>query len=195
MLWIDGIGAWQICAGQKFLIGGPTLEDVPADICLLASISRRHATLEKIQEDWFIHAHHSTVVSGRTVVDRALVKSGDQIQLGDRLRLGFRVPSMLSGTAVIDFESHHRPRRSVDGIILMTESCLLGPRNDHHIFCPDWPEHVVLFQQDGQLRIRSGMELMADGKALQNGEILTAGSTVSNSSSDLRFRIEKLTDR
>ena len=33
MLWIDGVGAWQLCVGSQFQIGGPTLEDKSADIC------------------------------------------------------------------------------------------------------------------------------------------------------------------
>ena len=32
MLWIDGVGAWQLCVGTQFLIGGPTLEDKSAEI-------------------------------------------------------------------------------------------------------------------------------------------------------------------
>jgi hypothetical protein len=190
MLWIDGVGAWLVCAGWQFQVGGPTLEGVSADICLMADISRHHATFEKIQEEWFIRALHPTVVSGKSVSDRCLLKSGDEIRLGNRLRLGFRTPSVLSGTAVIDFVSHHRPQRSVNGIILMTDSCQLGPRSDQHVCCPDWPGQVVLFQQQGQIRIRSSLELTVNGTRLQNGAELADGSTVC--SGDLRFRVERL---
>lgn len=190
MLWIDGVGAWQLCIGQNFLIGGPTLEHQSADICLLANISRKHAALQRIQEDWFIHPYQQTVVSGRTVADRSLLKSGDEIRLGERVRLGFRIPSVLSGSAVVDFESSHRPAQSVNGIILMTDTCLLGPRRDYHICCPEWPDLVVLFRQDGQLRCRSKMSLKVNEDRVRESAALNNGAIVTGD--DFRFRIERL---
>lgn len=190
VLWIDGVGAFQLFVGQSFLIGGPTLEHPSADICLLANISRKHATLSRDAEDWFIRPHSSTVVSGRTVSDRALLKSGDEIRLAERVRLGFRIPSMLSGSAVIDFESPHRPAQSVNGIILMTDTCLLGPRSDHHVCCPDWPDMVVLFTQAGQLKCRSAMPLNVNDVRVRDAADLHDGAIVTGH--DLRFRVERL---
>lgn len=190
VLWIDGVGAWQVCVGDSFLIGGPTLEHESADICLMANLSRRHATLSRNNEEWFIQPHGPVVVSGRTASDRALLKTGDQIQLGDRVRLGFRIPNVLSGSAVIDFESQHRPAQSVNGIILMTDTCLLGPRRDHHVCCADWSDLVVLFRQDGQLRCRSKMALKVNDTRVRDSAVLHDGAIVSGD--DLRFRIERM---
>ncbi|MCA9036289.1 MAG: hypothetical protein KDA91_14235 [Planctomycetaceae bacterium] len=192
VLWIDGVGAWQLCMGGQFLIGGPTLEHQAADICLLANLSRQHATLKRIREDWFIQPHAATVVSGRTITDQTLLKTGDQIKLAERVRLGFRIPSILSGSAVIDFESSHRPTQSVNGIILMTDTCLLGPRRDHHVCCPDWGDLVVLFRQDGQLRCRSKLPLKVNDVQIRDSAPLQDGAIVS--CEDLRFRIEKMKD-
>lgn len=190
MLWIDGVGAWQLCVGSQFLIGGPTLEDKSADICLMANLSRRHATLLRIGEDWFIHPHNSTVVSGRAVTGPTLLRTGDEICLAERVRLGFRIPSVLAGSALIDFESPHRPAHSVNGIILMTDSILLGPRRDHHVCCPDWPEVVVIYHQDGVLRCRSKASLSVNGVRVRESVVLSDGAIVSGD--DFRFRIEKL---
>ncbi len=190
MLWIDGVGAWQLCVGSLFLIGGPTLEDKSADICLMANLSRRHASLLRNGEDWFIHPHNSTVVSGRAVTGPALMRTGDQICLAERVRLGFRIPSVLAGSALIDFESHHRPAHSVNGIILMTDSILLGPRKDHHVCCPDWPELVVIYHQDGVLRCRSKASLTVNGTRVRDSAVLSDGAIVSGN--DFLFRIEKL---
>ncbi len=189
IIWIDGVGAWQLCVGSEFLIGAPTREDSVADICLMAHLSRRHATLQRIGEDWFIHPYHPTVVSGRTVTGAASLRTGDSICLAERVRLGFRIPSVLSGSAVIDFESHHRPAQTVDGIILMTDSVLLGPRKDHHIYCPDWPELVVIYRQDGQMRCRSKAALTVNGERVRDSAILSDGAIVSGE--EFRFRIEK----
>ena len=190
MLWIDGVGAWQLCVGSQFLIGGPTLEDKSADICLMANLSRRHASLLRNGEDWFIHPHNSTVVSGRAVTGPTLLRTGDEICLAERVRLGFRIPSVLAGSALIDFESPHRPAHSVNGIILMTDSILLGPRMDHHVCCPDWPELVVIYHQDGVLRCRSKAILSVNGVRVRDSAVLSDGDIVS--SDDFRFRIERL---
>ena len=190
MVWIDGVGAWQLCVGSQFLIGGPTLEDTSADICLMANLSRRHASLLRKGEDWFIHPHQSTVVSGRAVNGPTLLRTGDEICLAERVRLGFRIPSVLAGSAVIDFESHHRPAQSVNGIILMTDSILLGPRKDHHVCCQHWQELVVIYNQDGGLRCRSKAALNVNGMRVRDSALLTDGAIVSGD--DFRFRIERL---
>ena len=190
MLWIDGVGAWQLCSGSEFLIGGPTLEGPSADICLMANLSRRHASLLRKGEDWFIHPHSSTVVSGRAISGPTLLRTGDEICLAERVRLGFRIPSVLAGSALIDFESHHRPSHSVNGIILMTDSILMGPRKDHHICCPDWPELVVIYVQDGVLRCRSRAALSVNGTRVRDSAVLSDGTIVSGD--DFRFRIERL---
>ena len=44
MLWIDGVGAYLLCLGRRVSIGGPAVDDHPAEIPLLANLSRRHAT-------------------------------------------------------------------------------------------------------------------------------------------------------
>ncbi len=189
MLWIDGVGAWQLSVGTEFLIGALTREDAAADICLMANLSRQHATLQRIGEDWFIQPHQSTVVSGRTVTRVASLRTGDSICLAERVRLGFRIPSVLSGSAVIDFESHHRPAQTVDGIILMTDTVLLGPRKDHHICCADWPDLVVIYRQEGQMRCRSKAALTVNGERVRDSALLNDGAIVSGE--EFRFRIEK----
>lgn len=190
MLWIDGVGAWQLCVGTQFLIGGPTQEESSADICLMANLSRRHASLMRNGEDWFIHPQQSTVVSGRAVTGPTLLRTGDEICLAERVRLGFRIPSVLAGSALIDFESHHRPAQSVNGIILMTDSILLGPRKDHHVCCLDWPDMVVIYSQDGKLRCRSKLALHVNATRVRDSAVLTDGAIVTGD--DFRFRIEKL---
>ncbi len=190
MLWIDGVGAWQLYVGSSFSVGAPTLESKSADISLLANISRQHAVLHYEADHWHVTSEHATSVSGRTVNSSAGIRSGDQLCLADRVKLGFRVPSVLSSSAVIDFESNHRPTHTVDGMILMVDHCLLGPRRDQHICCPDWPDVVVLYAQHGSLRCRSSFPLKVDGKPISDSAPLTHGTIVDGE--DLRFRIEEI---
>ncbi len=190
MLWIDGVGAWQLCVGDSFIVGAPSFEQQSADIALLANVSRHHATLRRMGEEWRLEAHHKTSVSGKEVADSTVLHSGDEIRLAERVRLGFRIPSVLSTSAVIDFESDHRPSHSVDGIILLADHCLLGPRRDHHVYCSRWPELVVIYFQGGQLRCRSKMPLTVDGAAIRDSAVLKHGSVVM--ADDLRFRVEQM---
>jgi len=190
MIWIDGVGAWQLCVGRNFTIGAPTFESQSADIALLANISRQHAALHYASDQWKVTADQPTSVSGRTVTESACIRSGDELCLADRVRLGFRVPSVLSSSAVVDFESNHRPTHTVDGIILMVDHCLLGPRRDSHICCPDWPDVVVLYHQDGQLRCRSAVPMKVDGKTVSDSAALIHGAVIE--AEDFRFRIEEI---
>ncbi|MEO2014201.1 MAG: FHA domain-containing protein [Fuerstiella sp.] len=190
MLWIDGVGAWQLCVGESFIVGAPSFEKQSADIALLANISRMHASIERNSEEWRLTAHQPTTVSGRTVEQDTALRSGDEIRLAERVRLGFRIPSILSTSAVIDFESDHRPSHSVDGIILLADHCLLGPRRDHHIFCTHWPDVVVLFSNEGNLRCRSKAALSVDGRVAADSIELNHGCVVTGE--DLRFRVEQM---
>lgn len=190
MLWIDGVGAWQLCVGHSFVVGAPSRDGNSADIALLADVSRHHAVLKNSGHDWVLEADHPVSISGRNVSRSAALRSGDQICLADRVRLGFRLPSVLSSSAVIDFESDHRPSHSVDGIILMSDHCLLGPRRDHHVCCRDWSELVVLFFQDQQLRCRSKGALAVDGSPVADSACLQHGSLVTGQ--DFRFRVEQM---
>ena len=190
MLWIDGVGAWQVCVGDTFVLGAPSQENQSADIAILANISRRHATIQNKAEQWTLAAHHPTRVAGIDIDKSASLASGDEIRLGQNVRLGFRIPSALSRSAIIDFESEHRPAHSVDGVVLLSDHCLLGPRKDHHIFCSGWQDTVVLFCRDEKLRCRSKASITVNDKSVQDSEELTHGDTVDGE--DFRFRIEQM---
>ena len=72
----------------------------------------------------------------------------------------------------------------------MVDHCLLGPRGDQHICCPDWPDVVVLYVQEGLLRCRSSFPLTVDGKSASESFPLNHGAVVEGE--DLRFRIEEI---
>jgi hypothetical protein len=190
MLWIDGVGAWQVCAGDTFVLGAPSQEHKSADISLLANISRRHATIRNKSDSWTLNAHHPTHVAGQDVDGIVSLTSGDEIRLAQSVRLGFRIPSALSTSAIIDFESEHRPTHSVDGVVLLSDHCLLGPRKDHHICCPNWQQTVILFYRDGQLRCRSKAHFAVNGKVVCESKQLRHGDIVAGD--EFRFRIEEI---
>jgi hypothetical protein len=188
VVWIDSVGAFLLCLGNEVSFGGPASEDSRADVALLANLSRRHATFLRSGESYLLLAHAPVHVAGRAVHDRVDLSDGYDVALGANVRLSFRLPSVMSGTARIEFVSDHRPARSVDGVILMDETCLLGPGPENHVRCPGWPHAVLLFRRDGRLWCKSREALFLGGRHAPEGGALEPGVVVSGT--DIRFRIE-----
>lgn len=187
ILWIDQVGAYQLCLGERATLGGPAAE-AQSDIPLMANLSRRHATFVRSGEGFVLEAHAPVTVCGRAVYERADLADGNEIALGASVRLRFRVPSAMSGTARLEFMSDHRPVHGVDGVILMQDVCLLGAAGENHVCCPGWTEAVVIFRRNGALWCRSRGELFIDGRHSPAGGELRSGSVITGC--DFRFRIE-----
>jgi hypothetical protein len=190
MLWIDGVGAWMACLNSEITIGGPTFDAQPADISLLANISRIHATVRRSGDSWSLEAHSNTQVGDRNVEEKTTLRRDTQIKLGNTVELGFRIPTALSTTAVLDFVSEHRPSQSVDGIVLVNDNCLLGPGKENHIVCPGWPDTLVLFRRDGKWHCKSRMNLAVNGDIVTDSHEVKAGSMITGD--EIRLRIESL---
>ena len=191
-LWVDGVGAFQLFTAGEVTLGGPTRDKEPADLVLLANLSRRHATFVRSEEGYVLEAHGACKVADRPVEGRAHLNNNYRLELGAGVRLRFRIPSVLSATAVIDFASDHRPNRSIDGVILMDETCLLGPTADNHVVCPDWNQTVLLYRKADGFWVKSQSPLSIDGKLMpESGGPVKPGSYVSGN--DLGFRLEACT--
>ncbi|MFN0055478.1 MAG: hypothetical protein ACKV0T_25305 [Planctomycetales bacterium] len=188
-LWIDGVGVYLLCLSDAVTIGGPAAEQ-PADLSLLANLSRRHATLHRSGERYVLHAHAPTCVAGRPVHDRADMCDGHDLQLGANVRLRFRLPTVMSGSARLDFLSDHRPAQAVDGVVLMHDTCLLGPQAENHICCPAWTQSLLLYRRDGELYCKSRDDVFIDKQHLPGGGKLIPGATVAGA--ELRFHLEEL---
>jgi hypothetical protein len=189
-IWIDRVGVFLLCLKNEVTFGGPAAEGKVADISLLANLSRRHATFVRSGERYLLLAHAPVQVAGRAVHDRVDLSDGYEVALGANVRLTFRLPSVMSGTARLDFASDHRPARSADGVVLMDETCLLGPGAENHIRCPGWQQSVLLFRREGRLWCKSRDELFLGGKHAPGGGELEPGVVVTGT--DIRFRIESV---
>ncbi len=196
VVWIDGVGCFWISLQDRLSIGGPYTSSAKpldpleaADIAILSDLKRQHATIVRSGEGYLLEANGSVRVSGRDVVDRAALSDGTVIELGRSVHLRFRQPSALSLSARLDFFSDHRPAQTVDGVILLADTCLLGSSDENHIVCPDWPGQVLLVRQEGELWCRSRMKISVNGQHIGSGQKLVSGDVVS--SDELRFRIEK----
>ena len=85
MLWIDGVGAYLLCLGRRVSIGGPAIDDNPAEIALLANLSRRHATFVRNGEGYLLESHAPTRVAGRTITERTYLNDGYDLEFGENV--------------------------------------------------------------------------------------------------------------
>jgi hypothetical protein len=186
MLWIDRVGAYLVCLGDSVTIGGPAAEN-PADLSLLANLSRRHATLVRSGERYLVHAHAPAMIGERAVHERADLCDGSELRLGN-VRLRFRLPTVMSGSARLEFLSDHRPAFAADGVVLMDDTCLLGPTSENHVTCPGWGHSLLLFRRDGRIHVKGRDDLFIDGRHAPQGGELAAGSVVTGT--EICFRME-----
>ncbi len=162
LLWVDGVGGYWVCLRDEVILGQASAAG-KADVPILGDLSGRHARIRRDGEGYLIEAFREVRVENRRVEHVALLRDGCRLQLGDAVRLLFRRPHALSATARLDFLSHHRTEPTVDAVLLMADTCVLGPKPQSHVVCRDWPSDVVLHRQEGQLYLRSKGTLEIDG--------------------------------
>jgi hypothetical protein len=187
LLWIDGVGGYLVCLGGRLTFGQAIL-DAHVDVPLVADVSRLHASLMRDTEGYVLEAVRPIQVNGQNVT-RTLLQSGDRVTLGTSCQFVFRLPVPISNTARLDLVSGHRLPLSVDAILLMADTLVLGDGPQVHITVPDLKEPVVLFRQKDTLGIRHGGKLCINGH--KSGERLLLGdphATVSGE--NISFAIE-----
>jgi hypothetical protein len=60
--------------------------------------------------------------------------------------------------------SPHRTQPGADAVILMAESCVLGPKWQNHVVCRDWNGDVVLYRSDHNIMCRAMESIEIDGR-------------------------------
>jgi hypothetical protein len=176
LLWADGVGGYLVCLDDEVTLGraGP---DGRADVPLLGDISRQHATLLRSGDGYVIRAHRPVFVNGRKV-EEAPLRDGDVVRLGSTVELEFRQPSPVSTTARLEILSRHRLPLAVDGVILMGETCIVGPTPQAHVPAPALEAALVLYRQGTGLWCKVPGEFEVDGRACVARAPLTLQSSV-----------------
>jgi tetratricopeptide (TPR) repeat protein len=162
LLWIDGIGGFLVCMGKRLVLGQAGTEG-RADIPLVADIARMHATLTRDAEGTVIEALRELCVNGRPVT-RALLQPNDRLTLGSTCQLQFRQPVPVSTTVRLDVTSGHRLPLALDGVLLMSETLLLGSGPQAHVLVPGLVQPMVLFRHKDGLGLHYPGRLTVDGQ-------------------------------
>lgn len=189
--WIDGVGGYLICLGDEVILGQPA-SGSDADIPILADISRRHASIRRDGEAYVITPIHKVAIDGVELTGPQVLNDGASITLGDAVKLEFRRPHALSGTAVISIASHHKTEPAVDGIVLMSESCVLGAKPQSHVPCRKWTDDLVLYRRDDELRFRTSATIEVDGEptgssTTAEGGVITGRTFINGETFSLSF--------
>jgi hypothetical protein len=162
LLWIDGVGGFLVCLASKVTIGQAT-PDAYVDIPLFADVSRMHASLARDSEGYVLEAARPLLVNGNQA-NRALLQNGDRVTLGNSCQLVFAQPVPVSSSARIDVVSGHRLPLTVDGVLLMADTLVLGPESQAHVVVPDLEQPIVLFRQKDGLAMRFAGNFTIDGE-------------------------------
>lgn len=184
-LWVDAVGGYWVCLSDEVTLG-QHVGAGEADIPLLGDLSKRHAKIRRDGEGYLIEAIREVWVDGRSVSRIASLSDGNVIQLGHTVQLVFRRPHALSATVRLDFASSHRTQPSVDAILLMADSCVLGPQRHSHIVCRGWRDEVVLYRHDERLYCRAAAGMEIDGVRQTGGRgAITRNSRIAGDSFSL----------
>jgi tetratricopeptide (TPR) repeat protein len=161
--WIDAVGGFLVCLGDEIVLGQP-VADGSVDVPFLADLSRRHAIIRREGEAYVLTPLQRTTVDGLAVKESVVLRDKCIVKLGEAVELRFRKPHALSNTAVLEIQSRHKTEPAVDGIILMSESCILGPQSHSHVRCRQWSSDLVLFRRGDELMCRTHSPLEIDGQ-------------------------------
>jgi hypothetical protein len=187
LLWIDGVGGYLVCMGARVTFG-QAIHDGHVDIPLVADVSRLHASLTRDTEGYILEAVRPIQVNAREAT-RALLQNGDRMTLGASCQLQFRLPVPISTSARLDLVSGHRLPLSVDAILLMADTLVLGDGAQVHVNVPDLKQPVVLFRQKDTLGIRHSGKLYINGRT--SGErLLLSDPQATVSGENISFALE-----
>jgi hypothetical protein len=77
--------------------------------------------------------------------------------------------------------SYHRTEPAATAVLLMDQSCILGPGAHCHVVCRNWSRPLVLYRQQSQLRCRADEPLEIDGTPCGRQGTVTLRSRVRGS--------------
>jgi hypothetical protein len=185
LLWVDGVGGFLLCLGNRITIGQATAEAF-VDVPICADISRVHAALTRDSEGYLLEALRPVQVNDRPA-EKALLRPGDSVTLGT-CRLQFGQPVPVSATARLDLSSGHRLPLALDAVFLMADTLVLGAGPQAHIVIPDLVEPVMLFRNKDSLGVRHSGKLQVDGQPCKDRAVLGAAAKVNGD--DFCFAVE-----
>ncbi len=180
VLWVDGVGGFLVCMGQRVSLGQATGQ-LPVDVPLHADVSRLHAEITRDAEGYTLESGRDLLVNGHSTKRTALAH-GDRITLGATCQFMFQLPVPISPTASLELVSGHRLPVAVDAVLLMAENLIIGPTAPVHILLPGAAANVVLYRGKAGLSIRYPGAFKIDQQSHKDRAALPVPCSVSTES-------------
>jgi hypothetical protein len=177
LLWLDAVGGFLVCLDDCIVLGQPAGGDKIA-VPIMADVSRRHAVIRREAGTYVLEPLHRTRVDGREINALLVLSDNQLIELGDNVKVRFTKPHALSATAKLTIESHHKTQPSADAVLLMADSCVLGPNRHCHVRCREWERDVVVFRQGERLFCRASEPVAMNGVAAGGESEIQSGVRV-----------------
>lgn len=175
ILWIDGVGGYLLVDRSQASLGQAAAGN-RVDIGIVADLSRQAGVVRRVDSDYLLQPLQlDTQVNGECVDRPRLLRHGDLIGFGPRVRLRFGKPHPLSATASLELSGCGRFQPHVDRVLLLHETCLIGPQAGSHVVCPQWQSEVLLVRRGAQWVIRSSQELEVNGRLQREPIALLSG--------------------
>jgi hypothetical protein len=176
VLQVDGAGSFLVVTQPRVLVG-PVSSSRQPDVALLAEASASLATVERVDEDYFLRAAGPMAVNGRACGGKMLT-NGDEVALSPRCRFTFRQPSAASTSAVIDLTGTRYPRADVRRVILLDRELVIGPGVGSHVRIDELTEKVVLHVRDGRLFAQTTQPVLVAGQEIAPRSAVPVGTHV-----------------
>ncbi len=161
-LWADGVGGYLVCLGSRVNFGQAGLEG-SVDVPLFADIARLHAAFARDESGYVLEAGKAVSLNG-TMIDRAVLQSGDWIDFGQSCSCQLTLPVPGSLTACMTFRGGRRLPQAADGVILMADSLVIGPGEQAHIRVDDLKSPIYLLRGKDSLSVKIEGEFCIDGE-------------------------------
>lgn len=172
LLLVDGGGSALLLASDRVRIGrGGTSHAV--DVAIPADLEGHHADVLRRNEDYFLVAYGAARVNGAPV-RQALLHDGDRVELGSA-RLTFQKPTTRSASAVLRLSHRCRLADDIGEVVLLADTCLIGPTTHCHVRTRDDGGQVVLFDVGGRLHVR---QTAGENHLLDRPAAVCAGATI-----------------
>jgi hypothetical protein len=176
VLWVDAVGAFLVCTSDEVKFG-QAVADARVDVPLVADVARHHVTIRRDAEGYVVDPRAETWLDDRRLQSAAALGDPAALRMGP-VRLRVSRPHPLSATARVEVTSGHRLSSSCDAVLLLAQSCVMGPKPGSHVVCPDWPRELVLFYAHGKLTCHMAGQFEIDGRQYNDYGPLTLASRV-----------------
>lgn len=175
ILWIDGVGGYLLIDRDEISLG-QAISGSSVDVGIVGDLSRHAAVIRRVESDYLLQPLQSATRLNGVPVDRAQLLTGnDVIQFGQRMRLHFSKANPLSATARLELPGHGRFQPHVDAVLLLGDSCILGPGPGSHVRCPEWHSELLLIRRGKGWIFRTSEKLDVNGHAEQGQIAMVSG--------------------